>query len=135
MLSTSRPWYPTSVYLVASTLKNGPPTKTYGDSLNERDNIVSSPAKNPSGYSVPMRGKRLDTIRQLKGLEQPSDYIEAQFHGELTLDHVESLVINLKPPKTNAGDENATKGDKELHYILEEMEKRGISVVFKQQYN
>ena len=26
MLSTSLPWYPTSVYLVASTLKNGAPT-------------------------------------------------------------------------------------------------------------
>lgn len=107
-------------------------TITYGDSLNQAYHIVASPAKNPSGFSVPLAGSMgLANTNKLKRLESSDEYLEAQFHDKLTLDHVESLVINLQPPKTNPGDVNASSEDKELHQVLEAMKKRGINVIFK----
>ena len=100
--------------------------------MNERYSIIASPARNPSGYSVPLTGTRgLSNTNKLKRLESSDEYLEAQFHDKLTLDHVESLVINLEPPTTNPGDINASDKDKELHHILEAMKKRGINVTFK----
>ena len=73
----------------------------------------------------------MSNTNKLKRLESYDEYLEAQFHDKLPLDHVESLVINLQPPKTNPGDVNASNEDKKLHQILEAMEKRGINVTFK----
>ena len=77
--------------------------------MNERYSIIASPARNPSGFSVPLTGTRgLSNTNKLKRLQSSSEYLEAQFHNKLTLDHVETLVINLEPPKTNPGDVNAS---------------------------
>lgn len=100
--------------------------------MNERYSIIASPARNPSGFSVPITGTRdLSQANRLKRLQSSSEYLEAQFHNKLTLDHVEALVINLEPPMTNPGDANASYEDKKLHQILEAMKKRGINVTFK----
>ena len=100
--------------------------------MNEAYHIVASPARNPSGFSVPLTGTRgLSNTNKLKRLESSDEYLEAQFHDKLTLDHVESLVINLQPPKTNPGDVNASSEERKVHQILEAMEKRGINVIFK----
>jgi hypothetical protein len=107
-------------------------TITYGDSLNEAYHIVASPARNPSGFSVPLTGTRgLSNTNKLKRLESSDEYLEAQFHDKLTLDHVESLVINMQPPTTNPGDVNASSEEKKIHQVLEAMQKRGINVTFK----
>lgn len=107
-------------------------TITFGDSLNEAYSIVASPAKNPFGYSVPITESRgLENTNRLKRFESSSEYLEAQFHDKLTLNHVESLVIYLKPPTTNPGDVNASSEEKEIHQVLEAMKKRGINVTFK----
>lgn len=44
---------------------------------------------------------------------------------------METLVINLEPPKTNPGDVNASSEEKEMHQIFETMKKRGINVTFE----
>ena len=107
-------------------------TITYGDSLNQSGHIIASPARSPSGYSVPLNGSMgLENAKKLKRLEQSDEYLEAQFHNKLTLDHVEALVINMQPLTTNPGDVNASSEDKKIHHILEAMEKRGINVTFK----
>ena len=81
---------------------------------------------------MPLTGTRgLSNTNKLKRLQSSSEYLEAQFHNKLTLDHVETLVINLEPPKTNPGDVNASSEEKKMHQILETMKKRGINVTFK----
>lgn len=100
--------------------------------MNERYSIIASPARNPSGFSVPLTGTRgLSNTNKLKRLESSDEYLEAQFHNKLTLDHVESLVIHQEPPKTNPGDKNTSSEDRQVHQILEVMKKRGINVTFE----